>query len=75
VLIARNPFGYTGMKLGGSTLKDQISGQQWSDYQAGGAWLLQQLWDHYLFGSSPADFLASQGWPLIKACWRDPSST
>ncbi|ORX36121.1 glycosyl hydrolase family 65, N-terminal domain-domain-containing protein [Kockovaella imperatae] len=61
-----NPFGYTGMKLGGPTVEDQVWGQQWSDYQAAGAWLVQQLWDHYLFGDAEEDFINSTAWPIIK---------
>lgn len=66
-----NPFGYTGMKLGGTTVKDQVNGQQWSDYQTGGAWLVQQVWDHYLFGGADEAFLKDHAWPIIKVLTQD----
>jgi hypothetical protein len=68
----RNIFGYTGMKFGGTDVADQINGQQWSDFTGPNAWLVQQVWDHYLFGSGTVDHLKTHGWPIIKVSKHQP---
>lgn len=37
----------------------------WANWQMGGAWLCQHLWEHYLFGED-IDFLREQAYPLMK---------
>jgi alpha-L-fucosidase 2 len=37
----------------------------WANWQMGGAWLCQHLWEHYLF-SEDIDFLREQAYPLMK---------
>ena len=37
----------------------------WAQWQMGGAWLCQHLWEHYLFGED-LDFLREQAYPLMK---------
>ncbi|MBQ6193609.1 MAG: glycoside hydrolase family 95 protein [Prevotella sp.] len=38
---------------------------EWSNWNLGGAWLTQNLWDHYLF-TQDKDFLRNTAWPLLK---------
>jgi alpha-L-fucosidase 2 len=37
----------------------------WANWQMGGAWLCQHLWEHYLF-SNDLNFLREQAYPLMK---------
>jgi alpha-L-fucosidase 2 len=37
----------------------------WTQWQMGGAWLCQHLWEHYLF-SNDLDFLRERAYPLMK---------
>ncbi|MBX3083522.1 MAG: glycoside hydrolase family 95 protein [Anaerolineae bacterium] len=37
----------------------------WANWQMGGAWLCQHLWEHYLF-SEDIDFLRDEAYPLMK---------
>ncbi len=37
----------------------------WANWQMGGAWACQHLWEHYLF-SEDVDFLRDQAYPLMK---------
>lgn len=37
----------------------------WANWQMGGAWLCQHLWEHYLF-SEDIDFLREHAYPLMK---------
>lgn len=37
----------------------------WANWQMGGAWLCQHLWEHYLFGED-LSFLHEQAYPLMK---------
>ncbi len=38
---------------------------EWSNWNLGGAWLTQNLWDHYAF-TQDKDFLRNTAWPLLK---------
>ena len=38
---------------------------EWSNWNLGGAWLAQNLWDHYAF-TQDKDFLRNTAWPLLK---------
>ena len=38
---------------------------EWSNWNLGGAWLTQNLWDHYSF-TLDKDFLRNTAWPLLK---------
>ncbi len=38
---------------------------EWSNWNLGGAWLTQNLWDHYAF-TQDMDFLHNTAWPLLK---------
>ena len=38
---------------------------EWSNWNLGGAWLTQNLWDHYAF-TQDKDFLHNTAWPLLK---------
>ena len=38
---------------------------EWSNWNMGGAWLTQNLWDHYLF-TQDGDFLKKTAFPLMK---------
>ncbi|MBQ2195778.1 MAG: glycoside hydrolase family 95 protein, partial [Prevotella sp.] len=38
---------------------------EWSNWNMGGAWLTQNLWDHYLF-TQDGDFLRKTAFPLMK---------
>lgn len=39
----------------------------WAIWQMGGAWLVQQVWDHYEFTQDTA-FLRERAWPLLSGC-------
>ena len=53
-----NPFGFT-------TPADGV----WGVWPMGAAWLAQHAWEHYAFGQDK-DWLARQGYPLIKGAAR-----
>ncbi|MBQ6063028.1 MAG: glycoside hydrolase family 95 protein [Prevotella sp.] len=38
---------------------------EWSNWNLGGAWLTQNLWDHFAF-TQDMDFLHNTAWPLLK---------
>lgn len=38
---------------------------EWSNWNLGGAWLTQNLWDHFAF-TLDMDFLRNTAWPLLK---------
>lgn len=38
---------------------------EWSNWNLGGAWLTQNLWDHFAF-TQDMDFLCNTAWPLLK---------
>ena len=38
---------------------------EWSNWNLGGAWLTQNLWEHYAF-TQDKDFLRNTAWPLLK---------
>lgn len=44
---------------------EQHGNPVWANWQMGGAWLCQHLWEHYLFGED-LDFLRDQAYPLMK---------
>ncbi|KAL9050795.1 MAG: hypothetical protein Q9162_006416 [Coniocarpon cinnabarinum] len=53
-------FGYTGMEDGGA------GGEIWADYQAGAAWMAQQVTSYYSYYGNTT-WYQSQGYPLLKS--------
>lgn len=55
-------FGYTGMQGfdGGSYHPE------WHDLTAGAAWIIQHLYDYFVYNPTEVDFFRAVTWPLMK---------